>query len=871
MNDPLKKYRGKRDPGRTNEPFSAEHSASDNPHGTWAGRFVIHQHAASRMHFDLRIQIGATLQSFAIPRGISLDPKDKHLAIHTEDHPLEYLYFEDIIPEGNYGAGAMIVWDTGGCVFLEADGEASLTRGKLDFVLSGFKAKGRFSLIATGRRKEATGLAGTKGAAAEWLLIKKKDTHSRDQARLVETAPRSVLSGLGVEELAQRAALEQELLSEAQDLYQRYPPPRQGTLKQQPVLPMVCSSEGAPRTSADYLYELKLDGVRILATKQAENVQLHYRSGRVTTRNYEDVARAVAHLPIKQAILDGEIVAFDDQGRPNFQRLSPRIHARRAADIRQAEAVVPVVYMVFDLLSLGSFDLRGVPLERRKGLLGRLVRGQGYVRLLEHIQERGDALWALCEQQKLEGMIAKRRDSPYLLGPTKSGLWIKDKREEDDDFVVIGFTPGERGFGALCLASYVGDRLVYRGKVGAGFSDRELSRLGEMLQGQTVQTSPASGIPTEIPMVPVVLSLVVRVRHHGFTEDGHLRAPVYLGAHEERQPGDCIKSPNDERVEVPLTAPSEGEASSARERRSSRGRHRVKTSNVEKVFWPDEGYTKGDLLRYYEAVAPTMLPLLANRPVVLVRYPDGILGKNFYQWRAPAGTPDWIRTLELYDDEKQRERGSGKAAFLIDSADALLHIANLGCIPVHVLAGRENSREFCDFLTVDFDLGERPFSDGVRLALSLRELTQELGLPSFPKTSGQRGLHVLIPLGPGVTYESAKLLCELLGRILEGRHPETCTMERRIEKRGDKVYVDTGQTGRSRTIVAPYSVRAYPGARVSTPLSWDEVHLALDPAAFTIETVPDRIAHKGDPMRELLQVRPDLPHALALLARFTRG
>jgi len=255
--------------------------------------------------------------------------------------------------------------------------------------------------------------------------------------------------------------------------------------------------------------------------------------------------------------------------------------------------------------------------------------------------------------------------------------------------------------------------------------------------------------------------------------------------------------------------------------------------------------------------------------VVLVRYPDGIHGKNFYQWRAPDKSPAWLRTFELYDEEKQREKGSNKAAFLVDDVDSLLHIANLGCIPLHVLAGRETSPQNCDFLTVDFDLGERPLADGVRLALSLHEILQELHLPGFAKTSGQRGLHVLVALGQGVGFESAKLLCELLGRIVLSRHPEISSMQRRIDKRGDKVYIDTGQTGRSRTIVAPYSVRAYPGARVSTPLLWSEVHLALDPSVFTIETVVERVRTLGDPMAELLHVQPDIPAVLNQLSRWT--
>lgn len=882
MNDPLSKYREKRDPGRTNEPFSAEqtHTPDESP-GTWAGRFVIHQHDATRMHYDLRLQIGGTLQSFAIPRGISLDVEDKHLAVHTEDHPLEYLHFEDVIPAGNYGAGAMIVWDTGGFQFLEANGEDSLKRGKLDFVLNGFKAKGRFALIATGRRKAAKGLAGTSGAAAEWLLIKKRDAHYAPGVRLAETSPRSVLSGLTVKELAQRSLLDETFNTLAFGLCDGKASPHSAS-SPIPRVPMVCATEGAPQKSASWLYELKLDGVRILAEKSRDHVNLHYRSGRSATRNYADIARALQKLPVGDLVLDGEIVTFDEAGRPRFGRLAPRIQARRAADIAQAEAEVPVVYMVFDILSLGTHDLRALPIEQRKEIVKKLLPGQGYVRALDHLVERGDALWSLCEQQDLEGMVAKRLGSAYVMGPRPSGHWVKMKREQDEEFVVVGFTLGDsHELKALCLGAFVGSRLVYRGRVGGGFSHKErqavLSRLLEVGRRDS-DDSPDQGdfeidsLPKELKATPVQPELVARVRYQGFSEGGHLRAPVYLGLRDDVLPQDCTAGPHDEATWTPPAEEPGANFNLGRPapQTSAHAPRRVQLTNREKVYWPDEGFTKGELLDYYEAVAEVMLPHLAERPVVLVRYPDGILGKSFYQWRAPEGTPDWIRTLELRAEEEQKERGSGKAAFLIDSKDALLHIANLGCIPVHVLAGREGARECCDFLTIDLDIGTRPFGDAVRLALSLKELLDELDLFGFPKTSGQRGLHVLVPLGPGVHYESAKLLCELLGRLLVGRHADIATMERRIEKRGDRVYVDTGQTGRSRTIVAPYSVRAFPGARVSTPLAWSEIHLALDPAAFTIETVPARVQAQGDAMAPLLSLRPELPRVMAKLAAWTQ-
>jgi len=287
-------------------------------------------------------------------------------------------------------------------------------------------------------------------------------------------------------------------------------------------------------------------------------------------------------------------------------------------------------------------------------------------------------------------------------------------------------------------------------------------------------------------------------------------------------------------------------------------------SNRDKIFWPDEGFTKGDMLDYYAAISDTLLPHLRERPVMLVRYPDGITGKSFYQWNVPRGTPDWIRTLALRDEERD---GKTVATFLVDSADALLHIVNLGCIPLHVLACRQNTLEHCDFLTIDFDLGGQPLHVGVKLALSLRDLLQEIELPGFPKTSGQTGLHVFIPMGPGVSFDTAKVLVELIGRLLQLRHADVSTMERRVSERRGRVYIDTGQTGRSRTIVAPYSVRAYRGASVSTPLFWEEVHMALDPRQHTMFTVPTRVAERGDPMDGLLEVRPDIPRAVAKLGQ----
>jgi bifunctional non-homologous end joining protein LigD len=873
MSDPLEKYRKKRNPGGTNEPFGAEHTVRSDLGG---GRFVIHQHAATRMHYDLRLEIGGTLQSFAVPKGITLDPIEKHLAVHTEDHPIEYLRFEDVIPEGNYGAGAMIIWDTGTFTFLEANGTDSLARGKLDFVLSGFKAKGRFALIATGRRKAAQGLAGTSGKAAEWLLIKKNDRFAVTGKNLAELYPRSVVSGLSTTDLKRKRELGQAWEQAALDLVAQHPPSK----KQRPLseaLPMVVKHGQVPHRSAQYLYELKLDGVRILAHKQKNEVSLSYRSGISCTRSYSDIARCLEHLPVSEALIDGEIVTFDEAGRPNFGLLAPRIAAKRPGEIQQAQAKVPVVFFAFDLLQLGTADLRQVPLERRKELLGQLLPGNGFIRTLDHIVDHGDALWTLVEQQQLEGMVAKRLGTPYTPGPEPSGHWIKLKRAVDEDYAVMGYSQGERGaLKAPLVALYGPNGWVYQGRVGTGFSNRDRIHLVKTLR-ELATHGPCCAVPDDVQATFVEPKLVIKVKHQGRSNAGHLRAASFQGIHEAKAAQDCRLDEFDQAVPVDpdenhilkgaLISPPAEDLSRRSAPRANPGR--VHLTNLDKVYFPEDGYTKGNLIDYYAEIAPVMLPHLQGRPVVLVRYPDGIAGKNFYQWRAPEKSPPWLRTFELYDEEKQRERGSNKSAFIVDSVDALLHIANLGCIPLHVIAGRETSPSHCDFLTIDFDLGERPLADGVRLALSLREILDELGLDGFPKTSGQRGLHVLVALGPGIGFESAKIMCELLGRIVLTRHADISTMQRRIDKRGDKVYIDTGQTGRSRTIVAPYSVRAYPGARVSTPLSWSEVHLALDPAQFTIETVPDRVKLRGDPMEGLLHSRPDLNSVMTRLARWT--
>ncbi len=851
----LTRYRQKRDPGRTSEPFSPEPLASNGPplpsRGTLGGLFVVHEHDASRRHFDLRLEVAGVLSSFAVPKGPSLDPDEKRLAIQTEDHPLGYADYEGVIPDDNYGAGAMIAWDLGRVRYLEHTAEEGLRDGKLDFTLHGYKLRGRFALVRTSDRR------GVQAKQPQWLLIKKRDAFARDGSNIIDEAPESVLSGLVVSELEHAGERVSRVSTLARELGGK---PK--ALDEESLVPMACASEGAPLHSEDYLYELKLDGIRILAQKRGEAVALTYRKGRTATDSFPDVVRALKALPFEQLVLDGEIVAFDADGRPNFARLAQRFTAVRARDVTRAMAAVPVSYLAFDVLSVEGLDLRAIPLVSRKRVLSSVLPPRGPLRALDHIDHDGQVLLDFCRAHKLEGVVAKRSLSPYRAGPRASRDWVKIKLERENDFVVVGYTKGKgsRALGALDLASYVDDRLVSRGKVGSGFDAETESVLLRELDARRVQKTDVVGTLEPSPQGRVFVrpELVVNVRHLGFTDAGNLRHPVFCGLRADVAPRDCTAAPHGTPDEL-RNRPLDG----ARAVPRPEGKRRVSITHPKKVFWPTEGYTKGDLCAYYEAIAPQLLPFLRERPVILVRYPDGIEGKSFYQWNAPRGTPSWVRTVRVAWPERE---GKEAELFLIDDVDTLLHIGNLGCIPIHILAARIGTLSTCDFLTVDFDLGGEPLAHGVTLARELQGLLEELGLRGFPKTSGQTGLHVLVSLGPGVSFDTARTLCDLLGTLVTQRHREIATQERSKDRRGPRVYVDTGQTGTTRAIVSPYSVRAYPGARVSTPLDWDEVTFALDPSRFTIMSVPDRVAEHGCPMRELLSQAPDIHAAVARLA-----
>jgi bifunctional non-homologous end joining protein LigD len=833
--DPLERYRAKRSVERTPEP-----AGTLGPEG--GRRYVFHKHAASHLHWDLRLEMDGVLVSWAVPKGPSFDQADKRLAVHVEDHPIEYGEFEGIIPEGNYGAGAVIIWDRGTWTPVE-DPVEGLKKGKLLFDLHGHKLKGRWTLVKI------------KKSERDWLLIKERDGWMTPGGRELPEA--SVLSGLTVEELKAgkdpAAPIREEL--------RRLGLKGGARLTVEQVEPMLAETADAPFSGPDWIFELKLDGYRMLAETGAGGTRLRTRNGREANASFPEIVRALAALPYRHLVLDGEIVALDDQGRPSFQRLQQRARFLRPAEIRQAGLQHPVVYYVFDLLAFEDCDLRALPLLERKALLRKILPAAGPVGFLDHFASEGERLFGEVERMGLEGLVAKRADSAYRGG--RSPAWLKLRTERTGDFVVVGYTDpqGSRiGFGALQVADLVDGSLTYAGRVGSGFTEAQLAEVHQALHAARRETPPCEGpVPAGNDTTWVEPALVCEVRYKEWTGEGLLRQPVFLRFREDKLPEECDRLDPQGLVEPALPDPEPEPPSPLRE---------VRLSNLDKVFWPVDGYTKGDLVDYYRAIAPWLLPYLRERPVVLTRYPDGIDGKSFFQKDAPSFVPEWIRTERMWSEQARREIDY----FVCDDEPSLLYLANMAAIPLHVWASRIGALEQPDWCVLDLDPKGAPFRDVVRLALTLHRLCEEIGLPHYLKTSGSTGLHVLVPLGRQLTYEQSRAFGELLARVVVLREPGIATITRAVHRREGKVYLDYVQNGHGRLIVAPFSVRPLPGAPVSMPLSWDELGEGLNPGDYTIRTAPARMAGlPSDPLRPVLTGRPDLLAALGALQERLAG
>jgi bifunctional non-homologous end joining protein LigD len=768
----LDEYERKRDRARTPEPFGRTARQGGAP------IFVVHRHAARRLHYDLRLERQGVLASWAVPKGLPLEPGTQHLAVHVEDHPLGYADFEGEIPAGEYGAGTVEIWDRGTYELVEEKPDGGLT-----VRLDGERLRGLWTLVP----------AKLSGDEKNWLVLKKRE----------EGLPS--------------------------------PRPRAG------YAPMLTTPAETPPSGPGWLFEVKFDGFRALGAAAGGEATLTSRSGNDLTGRFPAVARELARaLRTPDAVVDGEVCALDETGRATFSAM------------QQGSAVH--VYYLFDLLEAEGEPLVDRPLTERRARLAELLAPENPVIRLSQAFDDGDALLAAADAQGFEGIVAKRAGSRYLPGK-RSRDWLKVKTHERQEFVIAGYTRGrgrrEGALGALVLGVYRGTELEWAGNCGTGFGDAEIERLLRKLRPLERTTSAFARVP-KMPRVRrddvvwVAPELVCEVRFAEWTHDGHLRAPSYLGLREDKPPG-----------EVQRERPLETEI--------RRGRHVLELSNTDKLFWPEEGITKGDLLAYYREIAPVLLPHLRDRPFTMKRYPDGWQGKHFFQKDAPRHMPEWIPRWTYQTVSRESRKARTIHAPLVSDELALLWMVNMGCIDLNTWYSRVDRPERPDWVLFDLDPAEDAgFRECVRVALLIRGMLDVLGLEGYPKTSGSDGIHVLVPVSRRHTWEDTHTFGEVVARALARAYPGLVTTEfRKAKRRG--VLIDANQNGEGRTIASVYSVRPRARAPVSTPLSWEELTEELDPLAFTMDAVLGRVARHGDLFAPVLTGKQSLSAALRVL------
>jgi bifunctional non-homologous end joining protein LigD len=845
----LEEYKRKRDFQRTPEPAGAP-SADSTSRGLG---YVIQKHDASRLHYDLRLELDGVFKSWAVPKGPSVKAGVRRLAVETEDHPLEYGDFEGVIPAGEYGGGAVLIWDQGTWI-PEGDPRAGYREGRLRFRLEGEKLYGTWILTRMGARR------GERKPG--WLLIKSRDAAAREPEaeEVTEERPRSVVTGRGLAEVAAAADRVWETGDAAgagsdqgtgkdgmaresgsyQDLLEEVEGAKRARLE--PVKPQLATLARRAPEGEGWLHEIKFDGYRVTCSVADGRVRIMTRNGKDWTDRFGDLVEALEELECEAALLDGEVVVLDRDGVSRFQRLQNALSGTSSAR--------PLLY-VFDLLHLDGRDLAGARLLERKAVLRALISGKAgaRVRYSDHVRGEGPAFHAQACAMGVEGIISKRADAPYRSGRGKT--WLKVKCLGRQEFVVVGYTEpaGTRvGLGALVLAAHDDQgRLRYAGRVGTGFDDRTLRSLAERL-GSLEMKAPAVVDPPRGPEVKGVHwvrpTLVVEVAFTEWTEDGRIRHPSYKGIREDKSPEEVVR-------EAPRRVSARKTGRKARAEVRVAG---VRISNPQKMLWAGQGVTKADLVGYYEAVAEALLPQLRDRPLTLVRCPSGADGKCFYQKHANESVPATVPRVDIGEDD-------GEEPYMyVDELPALITLVQLGVLEFHVWGSRRDRLDRPDRLVFDLDPDEAlPFGRVVEGAFRLRELLEELGLESFPKTTGGKGLHVVVPIDRRTAFDDAKAFTHAVARRMAAGDPSGFTANMAKRHRKGRIFVDYLRNAWNATAIADYSTRARPGAPVAVPVAWDELNpRARKPLRFTMGEVPARLADRADPWPGYDRVRQSI-------------
>jgi bifunctional non-homologous end joining protein LigD len=903
----LSEYHKKRDFQRTREPEGKIHDTASKV-------FVVQKHAATRLHYDLRLELDGVLKSWAVPKGPSMNPGDKRLAVQVEDHPYDYRKFEGSIPKGQYGGGEVIVWDEG---TYEPEGTLSpheqLAKGDFKFKLFGEKLRGSFVLVRIKSSK----------AKNEWLLIKHRDSFidpNWDADRHAE----SVLTGRTVEDIKEgREASGRPRNTDPSEVTGAVKAP----MPQMPkgVPPTLAQLQDRPFSNPDWVFEIKWDGVRAIAEIDNGKTTLWARSGRDVTCEYPEFKDLASHLRAKHAILDGEIATIDEQGRSNFQRLQNRLGVQDPS--QKLTQSIPLTYFFFDAVYADGYDLRKSPLIERKEFLKSILIANNTIQYSDHIPEQGEALFEAAREKGLEGIIGKKANSSYP--GSRSPSWVKIKIVQEVDAVIAGYTAprgSRKYFGALVLGLYDQGELQFIGSAGTGFDDATQEDVFKTLQELETSHAPFSKVPQlreEITWIKP--DLVARIKYGNWTDDKHLRAPVFLGLRNDRRPEDCTfedlqpaeapapakkvkapKSPKEEKkiaknkeVDALITPaaaddPEPRPAEAAPREQVVRARkgaapklasdaagelengtsetldiesdgQRLHFSNLNKIYFPEVGIAKRKLLAYYYRMADYILPFLKDRPMVLRRYPDGVDGKAFFQKEAPSYLPDWIETTTVFSDER---RGNMQY-ILANNRATLLYLSNLGCIDHNPWSSRAESQDNPDYVFFDLDPTPRtPFTDVLHIAREISSLLKSIRMKAFLKTSGASGFHIFVPLEPIYTYDQTRTFADVLGRMVAAENPKLITSERTVSKRPEgRIMIDALQNARGKPLACAYSVRAFPKATVSTPLTAEELKKGIDPEKWNIQSLDQRIAKVGDLWADFWDSRQTLDQALELLAK----
>ena len=823
----LSTYRAKRDFSRTSEP----EGLSDEGEGN---RFVIHKHSATADHYDLRLELDGVLKSWAVPKGPSLNPADKRYAVQTEDHPIEYIDFEGVIPEGEYGGGPMIVWDTGTWAPMNEPHEG-IAKGDLKIRLWGEKLKGGWMLV---RMKPKKGEPDTN-----WLFFKEKDTGVDTTTDIVKARPESIKSGLTTEQLleADKGKRKPAAKTRTSAPAKLDPSKLEGAVKApmpKSMKPQLATQiDDPPRDDGGWLHEIKLDGYRTIAMIEQGKVRLLTRTGIDWTDKYGVLADAFRALPVKQGILDGEIVVVDDQGITHF------------ADLQQAlsdGASDRLTFFAFDLMYIEGYDLTKARLDARKtllqSLLTPLISARSAIQFSDSIAGDGQVLYDHATELGLEGIVSKRADAPYV--ETRSKTWVKVKALQSDEFPIVGYTlsPAAGGIGAIALGAWVDGELEYRGKCGTGFSGSELLTILEKLEPLRDGATKLDGMPRDaIPVRPVIAA---RVHYANLTADNSVRHAVFKG----------LREPEIKKSEAPVK----------RKRLiSDADLAGIWVTNPTRRLFGKSGPTKLDVAVYYAAIGDFMLPHIFGRPVSLVRSPSGRLDDIFFQRHPFTGMPPTIGSFETMSSEE----GEPKKYISIEDAKGYLALAQFGVIEFHGWGCHwKDSLEKPDRVIFDLDPGEGiKFKQIVDAAFFVREFLEGLGLTPYVKTSGGKGLHVVVPLKPKLDWKKAHAgTGEIAARIAKAA-PETFVVNMAKDKRTRRIFIDFHRNYRGATAVAPFSLRAKANLPASTPLSWVDLRSVSAPEDLNYSTVPAIMAANGDPWVGMDDDAGDLVAALKLL------